>query len=217
MRGNSLDKQLIKKAVRDEVIKNFIKEYGIYYIPVAVSNRHVHLSTEHKERLFGKGYTLKPLRPLSQPKQFVCEEKVKIVGPRGSIDGVRVLGPERKKTQVEISITDSYKLGIQPVVRMSGDIKGTPGARLIGPCGEIELSYGVIVSARHLHISKEEAKWYDLKDGDIIRVKKIGAREVTFDKVIVRAGPAHSLEMHIDTDEANAAGIKNGETILMEK
>lgn len=212
-----MEKDIIRRIVRNEVIKARIKESGIYYVPVAISNRHVHLSQQDVERLFGKGYVLNQVRPLSQPGQFVCDEKISLVGPKGTIQGIRVLGPVRKDTQLEISVTDSFTLGIKPVVRMSGDIEGTPGGRLVGPKGEIEIPKGVIVSARHLHISDEEAEWYGLKNGDTIKVRKAGERETVFGSVIVRAGDGHSLEVHIDTDEGNAAGIKCGELILLEK
>lgn len=169
------------------------------------------------DKLFGQGYKLSSIRELSQPGQYVCDEKISLKGPKGTISGIRVLGPVRKETQVEISVTDSYYLGIKPAVRMSGDLTGTPGGRLIGPNGGVDLQKGVIVSARHLHISNEEAKYFGVESGDVIRVKKEGVREITFDGVIVRAGSEHSLEMHIDTDEGNAAGITCGELILIEK
>ena len=153
------------------------------------------------------------MRNLSQPEQYASQERIAISGPKGRIDNVRVLGPERPDTQVEISLTDSYKLGIQPVVRMSGDIEGTSGCQLIGPAGVLSLNKGVIVAARHLHISDEEAALYSLKNGDIIKVKKDGIRETVFGNILVRAGKAHSLELHIDTDEANAADIHNGELL----
>jgi putative phosphotransacetylase len=189
----------------------------MYYIPAAASGRHIHLSTEDKNCLFGRGYELRKLRPLSQPGQFACEEKVTVVGPKGRIPDVRILGPERPETQVEVSRTDTFKLGLAPIVRMSGDVKGTPGCTLIGPAGEVTLSQGVIVSARHLHISNEEAAAYGLKNGDMISVKHEGERETIFGKILVRAGNAHSLELHIDTDEANAAGICNGDLLELIK
>jgi putative phosphotransacetylase len=165
------------------------------------------------ETLFGAGYKLKKLRDLSQPGQFACEERITIVGPKGSVDNVRILGPERPDTQMEISITNSFKLGIKPVVRMSGELENTPGCKLIGPAGELTLKNGVIVAARHLHISDEDAALYGLKNGDVISVKKSGVREMIISNVLVRAGKAHSLEMHIDIDEVNAACIQNGDLL----
>lgn len=187
---------------------------GQYYAPAAASARHVHLSEKDLAALFGEGYALKSFKPLTQPGQFAAEEKVDIVGPRGGIKGVRILGPVRKETQIEISMTDAYKLGIKPVVRMSGNIANTPGATLVGPKGKVDVTQGVIVSARHLHMSKDEASAYGLKNGDVVSVKKGGERETVFGNVPVRCGDGHSLEVHLDTDEANAALLINGE--LME-
>ncbi len=212
-----MEKDEIKIAVRNEIIKTLIKKHDISMVPVAISNRHVHLSESDIEKLFGKGYKLRLLRKLSQPGQFVCEERVTLAGEKGRLHGIRVLGPCRKETQVEISVTDSYLLGIRPTVRMSGDLKSTSGGKLIGPAGEVELAYGIIVSARHLHISEEEAAWYGVKNGDRVRIRKIGERKTVFEDVIVRCGDAHRLEVHLDTDEGNGAGIKNGEILLMEK
>jgi len=186
---------------------------GEYYVPAAASARHVHLSKADVAALFGEGYELKPMKPLSQPGQFASEEKVDIVGPRGTISGVRVLGPARKETQIEVSMTDAFKLGVKPVVRMSGNIADTPGAKLVGPRGSIDVGQGVIISARHLHMSKDEAAAYGLKNGDSVSVKKGGIRETLFGNVIVRSGDGHSLEVHIDTDEANAAMLNNGDLL----
>ena len=182
-------------------------------MPAAASVRHVHLSQADVAALFGEGYELRPLRPLTQPGQFAAEEKVDIVGPRGAISGVRVLGPARKETQIEISITDAIRLGIKPVVRMSGDIAFTPGAKLAGPKGSVDVPQGVIVAARHLHMSPEEAAAYGLKDGDVVSLRKPGPREVIFGNVVVRSGKGHSLEVHLDTDEANAAMLSNGDLL----
>jgi putative phosphotransacetylase len=184
-----------------------------YYVPAAASNRHIHLSQEALETLFGKNYVLTKMRLLSQPDQYACEEKVALIGPKGTIKGIRVLGPVRPDTQVEITVTDSFALGLPPVVRMSGDVKGTPGGRLAGPNGEYELPCGLIVSRRHMHASTEQAAWFGLKNGDVIRVRKSGLRPIVFEDVVVRAGSGHELELHIDTDEANAAFIKNGDLL----
>jgi putative phosphotransacetylase len=188
---------------------------GEYYVPAAASARHVHLSKADVAALFGEGYELKAMKPLTQPGQFAAEEKVDITGPRGTIAGVRVLGPARKDTQIEISLTDAVKLGIKPIVRMSGDIAFSPGAKLVGQRGGIDLPQGVIISARHLHMSNEEAAAYGLKNGDVVSLKKSGPREVTFGNVIVRCGDGHSLEVHLDTDEANAAMLSNGDLLQL--
>ncbi len=186
-------------------------------MPAAVSARHMHLCAADIEALFGKGYALRNKRNLVQPGQFACEEQVTLIGKKGRIENIRVLGPARRETQVEISVTDCYKAGIEPVVRMSGDIEGTPGGTLVGPAGEVKLSKGVIVSARHLHATPEQAAWYGLKNGDIIGVKKTGARETVFGNVVVRTGAGHELEMHIDPDEANAASVKPGDMLEIVK
>ncbi len=212
-----MEKENIRRIVRDTIIKKQIEDSGIYYVPVAISNRHVHLSQEDLEKLFGKGYKLNPDRVLSQPGQYACRERISLIGPKGRIENVRVLGPTRRETQVEISVTDSYKLGIKPVVRMSGDIKGTPGIRLAGPKGEIDIPNGLIISARHLHMSEDEAKLFGLKNGDLVSIRKEGPRSTVFNNVVVRVGEGHSLEVHLDTDEGNAAGIVSGELVEMRK
>ena len=207
-----MDKTYLRRLVTLKVLRALAGK-NEFYIPAAASGRHVHLSAADKEKLFGEACKLRPWRPLSQPGQFACEEQVSIEGPKGRIDGVRVLGPERPDTQAEVSLTDTFRLGIPPVVRMSGDIEGTPGGRLIGPRGEAALQKGVIVAARHLHMSKEEAEAFGLQNGDKVRAKKTGDRETVFSNILVRTGEGHSLELHIDTDEANAAGIKNGDIL----
>ena len=207
-----MDKGLVKRAATLAVCR-YAATQGEYYVPAAASVRHVHLSQADVAALFGEGYELRPLRPLTQPGQFAAEEKVDIVGPRGAISDVRVLGPARKETQIEVSITDAIRLGIKPVVRMSGDIAFTPGAKLVGPKGSVDLPQGVIIAARHLHMSPEEAAAYGLKDGDVVSLRKPGPREVIFGNVVVRSGKGHSLEVHLDTDEANAAMLSNGDLL----
>jgi putative phosphotransacetylase len=204
----------IKRLVTFSVLKRCAADSN-YIIPAAVSNRHIHLSRDVLDILFGKGYELKQSKPLSQPGQYACEEKLTLVGSKGKIEGIRILGPVRPETQVEISVTDSFLLGIKPVIRMSGDLKDTPGGKLIGPKGEYQLQSGVIVAKCHLHASKEQAAWYGLKDGVTISLRKSGLRTVVFEDVPVRAGDSHSLEFHIDTDEANAAMIGNGDLLEM--
>ena len=180
-------------------------------VPVGVSNRHIHLSAEHLEILFGKGYELTPIKDLSQPGQFACKEQLTIVGPSlRPIEGVRVLGPVRKESQVEISRTDSFTLKVKPPVRESGDIKGSAPITIIGPKGTVTLSEGCIIANRHIHMSEEEGRAFGLKDGDYVTVEVNGERRTTFYDVQVRVNKAFRLEMHIDTDDANAAGIGNG-------
>lgn len=205
-----MEKSEIRKLIEMEVLRSLAQKAGKKVVPVAVSNRHVHLSRAHVEALFGEGYSLTPLKPLSQPGQFACQETITIHGKKGSIEGVRVLGPERPDTQIEISVTDSFKLGVPVVVHMSGEVEGTPGCRITGPKGSVELAHGLMISKRHLHISAAQAKEYGLQDGQTIQLRYGGERPVVFEEVLVRAGDGHELEVHLDMDEANAALIKNG-------
>ena len=180
-------------------------------VPVGVSNRHIHLSREDLETLFGKGYELTPIKDLSQPGQFACKEQLTIVGPSlRPIEGVRVLGPVRSSSQVEISRTDSFTLKVKPPVRESGDIKGSAPVTIIGPKGVVTLKEGCIIANRHIHMSEKEGAAFGLKDGDYVTVEANGERRTTFYDVQVRVNKAFRLEMHIDTDDANAAGIGNG-------
>jgi acetate kinase len=185
-------------------------------IPIGVSAHHIHLSREHLEELFGPGYELTPRAPLGQPGQFASEEQLGLIGPRGRIDRVRVLGPVRPKTQVEISRTEEYRLGIDAPVRMSGDLGGTPGLILEGPKGQIRLTEGVICAQRHIHMTPEDALRFGLRDGDVVSVRVEGERSVVFGDIAVRVSPKYKLEMHLDTDEANAAQISNGDVGYLE-
>ncbi|MGL4483673.1 MAG: phosphate propanoyltransferase [Anaerovoracaceae bacterium] len=176
-------------------------------VEIGISNKHLHLKREDIDKLFGAGYQLTPFKDLKQPGQFASEEKVDIVGPKGTLKGMRVLGPERPESQIEISLTDARSIGIAIQVRESGKLEGTPGCKLIGPNGEVDLDFGVIAALRHVHLSTEEAEESGVKDKDIVCLKIEGERGVIFDNVLIRSGEAHSKEVHIDTDEANAAGI----------
>ncbi|QMV43576.1 phosphate propanoyltransferase [Cohnella cholangitidis] len=184
-------------------------------IPVGVSNRHVHLAPRHVEALFGEGYELKPLRELSQRGQYAAQETVAIVGPKGNIPGVRILGPARGETQVEISRTDSYRLGVQTPVRLSGDIRGTPGITLIGSAGTVVLSEGLIVARNHLHLSPEDAKRLQVGQGDRLMLRTNGDRPVIFAGVVARIDPRFTLDFHIDTDEANSSFLSNGDSVTL--
>lgn len=179
-------------------------------IPVALSARHVHLSREDVEALFGPGYQLVPLAPLSQPGQFAGVETVDLVGASRSIPGVRVLGPARGHSQVEVSVSDGYVLGANVPVRLSGDIAGTPGVYLIGPRGAVRLQEGLIVAMRHIHTTSGDAAALGVEDGRIVNVRFEGSRGLIFDEVVVRVSPDFSTELHLDTDEGNAAGIGSG-------
>ena len=180
-------------------------------IPVGISNRHIHLSREHVDILFGKGYQLTKLKDLSQPGQYACKEQLTIVGPSmRAIEGVRVLGPERKASQVEISRTDSYVLKVKPPVRESGDIKGSAPVTIIGPKGIVTLNEGCIIANRHIHMSEEEGKAFGVVDNQYVDVELCGERRSLFYDVQIRVHKDFRLEMHIDTDDANAAGVGNG-------
>ncbi len=209
-----MDKATVQRQVQLSVAESVFRKEGKIFVPVAASARHVHLCRADVEKLFGPGYQLQKLKDLSQPGQFACKEQVTVVGPRGQIERVRVLGPERKETQIEIALTDSFPLGIKPPIRMSGKVAGTPGCKLVGPYGSAEIPQGVMIAARHLHISKEQAARFGLKDGQSVSIRSGGERSVVFENVIVRAGDGHDLEVHLDTDEANAAAMAG--SVMME-
>jgi len=181
------------------------------FVPVAMSNRHVHLSRKDLDILFGEGYELTNVKDLSQPGQYACDEKVDVVGPKGTLKGVRILGPVRPVTQVEISKYDARTMGVEGVVRASGNIAGTPGCILVGPKGQVELKEGVIVAARHIHMHTDDAPKFGVKDKDVVKVRVGTERAVVFENVVVRVHPEYALDMHIDIEEGNAAGINNGD------
>lgn len=211
-----MDEQTLRREIRLSVIEQLTKQ-GEFYIPVAISARHAHLSDADVEILFGKGYSLTIMRNLSQPGQFASEEQVTLVGPKRQIEQIRVLGPTRSETQVEISITDCFMTGIEPVVRMSGNLEGSPGAKLVGPAGEVVLSRGIIVAARHLHATPEQAGLFGIKNGDLVSVKARNEREITFSNIVVRTNENYDLELHLDTDEANAAALKSCDLLELVK
>lgn len=181
-------------------------------VPVGVSARHIHLTQEHIEILFGQGYQLTEFKPLSQPGQFAANEQVAVIGPKGQFDKVRILGPARPASQLEISRTDSFALGVKAPVRESGNIEGTPGIKVKGPAGEIDLEQGVIVAARHIHFHTSDAEKWGIKDKQLLKVRLSGERGLVLENVIARVSDNFALDMHIDTDEANAAGAKTGDT-----
>ena len=180
-------------------------------VPVGVSNRHIHLNKADLETLFGKGYELTPFKDLSQPGQYACKELLTIIGPSlRPIENVRVLGPLRNKSQVEISTTDSYVLKVKPPVRESGKLTGSAGITIIGPKGVVSLAEGCIIANRHIHMSPSDAMKFNVKDGDFVIVDVAGKRRTRWYDVQVRVHPDFRLEMHVDTDDANATGIGNG-------
>lgn len=179
-------------------------------LPIALSNRHIHVSQKDLDILFGEGYELTKLKDLSQPGQYACEEKVDIQGSKGTLKGVRILGPVRPNTQFELSISDAFILGVPSMLRNSGDVKGTPGAKIIGPKGEVDIDEGVIVAARHIHMHTKDAEAFGVKDNDLVSVKLDGPRGLIFNNVLVRVSDSFALEMHVDIEEGNACGVKNG-------
>ncbi len=177
---------------------------------IETSARHVHVTQETLEALFGKGATLTVKKMLSQPGQFASEQKIDIVGPKKTISGVSILGPVRKADQVEVSATDARTLGVNAVVRESGDIAGTPGIKLVGPAGEVDIKEGVIVAKRHIHATPEDAKAAGLVDKQVVSVKVVNdCRSIVFGDVVVRVSPNFKWAMHIDTDESNAGMVGN--------
>ncbi len=183
-------------------------------ILVETSARHVHLTAEDIETLFGKGHQLTKKKDLSQPGQFACEERVTVVGPKKELAGVSILGPARPASQVELSLTDARSIGISAPIRESGDVAGSAGCTLVGPCGSVVLTEGVIAAKRHIHLTPASAAEYGVADKQIVKVKTNGVRPLVFDDVVVRVSEKFAPAMHIDTDEANAAyGVNEGEII----
>ncbi len=176
-------------------------------IPIEVSARHIHISQEDLEKLFGKGYELTKFKQLSQPSDFAAEEKLDIQNGEITFSGVRIVGPPRKRTQIELSVTDAIRLKIKPIFRESGDVQGTPGITLINKDKRLTIKEGVIVPLRHLHCTPKDADTFGLKDNEMVSIKLEGERSITFHNVKVRVNENYSLCVHLDTDEGNAAGI----------
>lgn len=190
------------ERITEKVIK------GIF-VELEASGRHVHVNKEQAQALFG--HDLTPSRPLSQPGQFLAQERLTVKGPKGEFQNVAVLGPARGKAQVEISLTDGKTLGIQPPVRLSGDVKGTPGAELIGPMGRITIQEGVIAAKRHIHMTPEDAKHFGVQDQQTVRLQTFTQRPVVFEELVVRVSPDFATYVHLDYDEANACGFQKGD------
>jgi Propanediol utilization protein len=186
-------------------VLNAIPKAGL--VEVEVSARHVHLTQDDVEALFGPGMTLTPKRPLSQPGQFLCEERVTLVGPRGRRERVAVLGPIRAKTQIELSASDCVELGVKAPVRLSGDVDGSGPIRLEGPKGSLDLTQGVIIAHNHIHLTPETAEIMELQDQQHVAVEMMTSRPLVFEDVIVRVSRQSRNKMHIDFDEANAAQV----------
>jgi len=210
------DEEVIRHVVQ-EVLQRLlpamprIDESGIPVL-INVSNRHLHITEEDLETLFGRGAELEKLRDLMQPGEFASKSLVTLAGPNGVIRDVRILGPVRSYTQVEISITDSFQLGIKsPLIRDSGAHDGTPGIIVAGPCGAVTLRKGVILAQRHIHMHTGDAERFGFKDGDWARVRIEGPRALVLEKVLVRVKSTYAFEMHVDIDEANASALKSGD------
>lgn len=184
-------------------------------IEMEASGRHIHLSRAHVDALFGVGYKLTAVKELSQPGQFACKERVVLVGPKGELKNVVVLGPERSESQVEISLTDAVGLGIAPPVRQSGDLKNTPGLTVRVGDRMITLDHGLIAAQRHIHMTPEDAQRWGLSDNQTVKLKTFTARPLVFDDVVVRVSPKYATMVHLDYDEANACGFKKGDRSMI--
>lgn len=181
---------------------------GRLFVPLEASGRHVHITKEQAEMLFGHGLT--PSRPLSQPGQYLAKERVTVIGPKGEFQNVAVLGPERGEGQVELSLTDARSLGLTAPVRPSGEVSGTPGCTLVGPKGRVELSRGVICAQRHIHVTPEDAAHFHVRDGQLVSLKTYTDRPLVFEDVLIRVSPKFATNVHLDYDEANACGFRPG-------
>lgn len=200
---------IVAEAVRKELEKRSRQ------VPVGISVRHIHLSRADVDRLFGRNYQLTPKKSLSQPGQYACEECLDVIGPKGELKKVRILGPERSASQIELAQTDCRNIGIAAPVRSSGKTAGTPGVTLRGPLGEVAIPEGVIIADRHLHMSEADAAAFGLQDGDHVRIQIDGEKPGILGNVLVRAGSSHALDLHIDTDDGNAFLLKQGQLVTV--
>lgn len=216
------------KKLTDILIENFknnstsqekkeIIDYKSMQVSVGVSGRHLHISKDHMEILFGRGYELTPMKYLSQPGQFAAKEQLTICGPKGVFEKVRIIGPCRNITQVEILQSDAFKLGIEPKIRLSGDLDDTPGLTIIGPKGSVMLEKGAIVAQRHIHMNPEQAKAFGVVDGQVVSVMVAGIRGAILQNMLIRADENGYLDCHIDMEEANALGLCNGSKVTIIK
>lgn len=216
--ATSLDRATIEQIVREIVIQQAGASRGMPELVVSVSARHVHLTDEHVETLFGPGHTLTPMKPLYQDGFFAAEETVMIVGPRKRmLPAVRILGPTRPHSQVELAFTDGISLGIELPVRASGKIEGTPGCVLVGPQGVVDLSQGVIRAERHVHMNFEHAAQYGVQNGDRMSLRIHSSCGVVLEDLLVRADESSKLEVHLDTDEGNASDLDHAKHVELIK
>ena len=206
---NENEKQIIEQIVINTVKKLIAEKDSPNRVVLGISNKHIHLSKKDIETLFGEGYELTNIKDLKQPGQYAAKETVKVIGPKGCFDKVRILGPARPESQIEISLTDARTLGIKAPVCESGQLEGTPGIILEGPCGTVTLTHGVIVALRHIHMPPDVAQKLGIKDKDWVSVETCGVRKTIFCNVLARVSDKFDYEMHLDTDEANAAGLNN--------
>lgn len=179
------------------------------FVELEASGRHVHVTKEQAKTLFG--HALTPKRPLSQPGQYLANERVTVIGPKGEFQNVAVLGPERKEAQVEVSLTDGKTLGLTPPVKLSGDVTGSPGATLVGPLGKVTLDRGVIAARRHIHMTPEDAAHFGVKDKQVVKLQTYTDRPLVFGDTVVRVSPSFATYVHLDYDEANACGFRPGD------
>ncbi len=203
-----------------EIVKNVmaqLNQYNELKIPIGVSNRHVHLSRKDLDQLFGEGYELTKKSDLAQPGQYAANETVVVRGPKGEFSKVRILGPVRAESQVEISLTDGFQLGVKAPIKESGHLDDTPGVTLIGPKGTVEMPRGTIVALRHIHMTPEQAASMGLKDKDVVEVETFGERAGVLGNVLVRVSDKFALEMHVDIDEANACSLRNKDYVVIKK
>ena len=205
-----MDEKLVKEIVEDIKVR---QERSAMPVPVGISNRHMHLTKEDFKTLFGADADDTQLKPVKQPGQYACNERVTIEGPKGAIKDVRMIGPYRKYSQVEVSLGDARRLGVEPPIRDSGKLENSPGIKLVGPKGSIVIKQGVILSKRHIHFNLKEGAAYNVKDGQEVRVLcgRGTERETIYERVLCRVSDAYALELHLDVEEANAAGLKNGD------
>lgn len=214
----SVDRSTVEQIVRQIVLKTFGDGPSKPKLVVSISARHVHLSDEHVEKLFGAGHKLTPSKPLYQEGFFAAEETVMLIGPRRRmLPTVRILGPTRKRSQVELAFTDGISLGIDLPVRLSGDLDGTPGCVLVGPAGAVELAEGVIRAQRHVHMSPADAAYYGVKTGDQMNLRVVSPCSTIFEGLPVRVETGIKLEVHLDTDEGNAADLDHAERVELYK
>lgn len=208
---NADEKKVIEQIVINTVKKLIAADNKPDQVVLGISNKHIHLTQKDIETLFGEGYQLTNIKDLKQPGQYAAAETVKVIGPKASFDKVRILGPARPESQVEISLTDARTLGIKAPVSESGQLAGTPGICLQGPKGKVTLDRGVMIALRHIHMTPDIAEKLQINDKDFVCVETTGIRKTIFCNVLARVSEAYDYEMHLDTDEANAAGLQNND------